>query len=437
MATQVSYWPPRDGGSGGAAWGDITGTLSAQTDLNTALNSRVPKTTTVNAKELSTDIVLDKTDIGLANVDNTSDADKPVSADQQTALNAKQDTLVSGTNIKTVNSTSLLGSGDIEISAGGATVNVETLTANKNLVGTDDDYQILSGDANYNVYLPQTGVSDGKTFTFVNNNTYDSTFYIRIYNNVTIVQQLYAQAMCSFVFDGTAWISGINASNQNTAVGYGADGNSYGAAVGYDADGNSYGAAVGYGADGRSYGAAVGYGASGYTYGAAVGCYTNTNSKGKNTVAIGYYSKVERAKEFTFTHTENAFNKSSTCIIGIKEISNVVNGTFAEQFLDASSARLTLLTDSLLNFTLKYNAIDSTAAEAKTWEITGSIKNDGGVVALVGTPTKTVLGATSGATTWDIQVSADDTNNSLKLEFKGDATTIRRGGSFYLTDVRV
>ena len=49
---------------GGASWGGITGTLSAQTDL-------------------------------------------------QSALNAKQDTLVSGTNIKTVNGSSLVGSGDV------------------------------------------------------------------------------------------------------------------------------------------------------------------------------------------------------------------------------------------------------------------------------------------------------------------------------------
>jgi len=57
------------GASGGSAtWGGITGTLSSQTDL-------------------------------------------------QSALNAKQDTLVSGTNIKTINSTSLLGSGDIAISS--------------------------------------------------------------------------------------------------------------------------------------------------------------------------------------------------------------------------------------------------------------------------------------------------------------------------------
>ncbi len=64
-------------------------------------------------------VTLDKSDVGLGNVDNTSDADKPVSTATQTALNAKQATLVSGTNIKTINGTSLLGSGDITISGGG------------------------------------------------------------------------------------------------------------------------------------------------------------------------------------------------------------------------------------------------------------------------------------------------------------------------------
>jgi hypothetical protein len=70
------------GGSGGATWGGITGTLSSQTDL-------------------------------------------------QTALNGKQDTLVSGTNIKTVNGNSLVGSGDV-------TTNPRTLTSvnGSNLTGT-------------------------------------------------------------------------------------------------------------------------------------------------------------------------------------------------------------------------------------------------------------------------------------------------------------
>jgi hypothetical protein len=75
-----------------------------------------------------------KTQVGLSNVDNTSDVDKPVSTATQTEidatntafndfvtvdyindLNAKQDSLVSGTNIKTIESFSILGSGNLPI----------------------------------------------------------------------------------------------------------------------------------------------------------------------------------------------------------------------------------------------------------------------------------------------------------------------------------
>lgn len=42
-------------------------------------------------------IVLTKSDVGLANVDNTADSAKPVSTAQQTALNAKENTITAGT----------------------------------------------------------------------------------------------------------------------------------------------------------------------------------------------------------------------------------------------------------------------------------------------------------------------------------------------------
>lgn len=63
-----------------------------------------------------------KTEVGLGNVDNTSDANKPVSTATQTALNAKQATLVSGTNIKTINGLSAIGSGNIDV--GGAVIGI-------------------------------------------------------------------------------------------------------------------------------------------------------------------------------------------------------------------------------------------------------------------------------------------------------------------------
>ncbi len=91
-------------------------------------------------------VVLTKTDIGLSNVDNTSDANKPISSATQTALNGKQDTLVSGTNIKTVNSNSLLGSGDVVIdksSVGlGNVANVDTTNASNISSGTLGDARL-------------------------------------------------------------------------------------------------------------------------------------------------------------------------------------------------------------------------------------------------------------------------------------------------------
>jgi hypothetical protein len=65
----------------------------------------------------SGNIDLTKSDVGLANVDNTSDLNKPISTATQTALDAKQATLVSATNIKTINGSSVLGSGDLTIGA--------------------------------------------------------------------------------------------------------------------------------------------------------------------------------------------------------------------------------------------------------------------------------------------------------------------------------
>jgi hypothetical protein len=61
------------------------------TATQTALNQRVPITRTISGKALSSDITLVKGDVGLGNVDNTSDANKPISTAVATALAAKQD----------------------------------------------------------------------------------------------------------------------------------------------------------------------------------------------------------------------------------------------------------------------------------------------------------------------------------------------------------
>ena len=74
-------------------------------------------------------------------------------------LNAKQPTLVSGTNIKTVNGNSLLGSGNIEISSGG---------------GGDISLPINIGDVNglqSTLDAKQNGLVSGSTIKTINGNS--------------------------------------------------------------------------------------------------------------------------------------------------------------------------------------------------------------------------------------------------------------------------
>lgn len=91
--------------AGKASTGDLDNTFgiatSAQDTANAAnalastavqpaaLATLVPNTRTVAGKPLSANVSLDKIDVGLSNVDNTSDANKPISTATQTALNLK------------------------------------------------------------------------------------------------------------------------------------------------------------------------------------------------------------------------------------------------------------------------------------------------------------------------------------------------------------
>lgn len=119
------------GATGSASWGTISGTISDQTDLQTVLTAKAAATHTHAATEISdstatgrsvmtaasaaaartaigagtSDLTIGttgstakagnyaptKTDVGLANVDNTSDLNKPISTAAQTALTAKAD----------------------------------------------------------------------------------------------------------------------------------------------------------------------------------------------------------------------------------------------------------------------------------------------------------------------------------------------------------
>lgn len=65
-------WIRQTGAVTGIVWGGIGGTLSDQTDLQSALNAKVNTSTTVNGHALSSNVAVTKGDIGLGNVENTA-----------------------------------------------------------------------------------------------------------------------------------------------------------------------------------------------------------------------------------------------------------------------------------------------------------------------------------------------------------------------------
>ena len=121
---------------------------TTNTPLAAALSLKVPTTRSINGQSLAANVTIAKSDIGLTNVDNTSDAtviaaakvaivandltasttEAPSKTAVNTGLATKQATLVSATNIKSINGSSIVGAGDLVI-AGTAITDVAWNTA--------------------------------------------------------------------------------------------------------------------------------------------------------------------------------------------------------------------------------------------------------------------------------------------------------------------
>jgi hypothetical protein len=161
--------PQYSGGGGSTTWGSITGTLSSQTDLQTALDGKVDENAAITAST-KTKITYDSKGLVTAGADlSASDIPSGIDASKistgvisnaefdylngltdniQTQFTGKQQTLVSGTNIKTVNSNSLLGFGDVAVQA--------TLVSGTNIKTINSTSLLGSGDISV---APATGIN--------------------------------------------------------------------------------------------------------------------------------------------------------------------------------------------------------------------------------------------------------------------------------------
>lgn len=163
VGTEAQFNAKVDTLPAGTLFGITDATVSKadlSTDLKNEINSKVNNTTTVNGHALSSNVTVTKSDIGLGNVDNTSDANKPISNATQAALNGKQNTLSAGTNIDITNNTI-------------STKNVPTLNGNNTFTGSNTfsgsgDPQVVFQGNNGSVILTTTPGNSNITITIPN-----------------------------------------------------------------------------------------------------------------------------------------------------------------------------------------------------------------------------------------------------------------------------
>ena len=158
-----------------------TGGTSAQfLKANGSVDSTSYQPTLVSGTDIKTlegqsllgagNIDLTKSDVGLSNIDNTSDLNKPISTDTQAALNAKQDAL-------TLTTTGTSGAATLT----GATLNIPQYSGGGGLVGLYNIFQGQSGSVINNRFINQS--TSYNTYTnniiklhpYISNSTYTTS----------------------------------------------------------------------------------------------------------------------------------------------------------------------------------------------------------------------------------------------------------------------
>jgi len=332
-----------------------------------------------------------------------------------------------GTNLKYTDETGIqtVSAGDV---GGLYGINVETLTGDKTLTsGTDEIYQFLNPDgANRVITLDTASASAGDRWIIRNQSANTITYYLNIQQAAATIDKCYSGGVKEYIFDGTNWkfveLGSGEASTEDNNIALGTYSLAYGSgvAIGRDADGSTRGVGVGYYADGASNGVGVGYYADGASNGVALGYFSNTNLK-HDAVAIGHYSKTERYAEIAHNINGNDTDQENNITIGGWE-GSTANATPTEIYCGGTAnQRFTVRASSVLVFTIHIGARDNTSGDCAAYEFKGAIKRDGaGNTAIMGTVNKTIVAEDDA--TWDVAVTADDTNEALIITVTGDAS---------------
>lgn len=320
-----------------------------------------------------------------------TDADLASVSYVDTELSAKQDILVSGTNIKTVNGSSLLGPGDLTVSGLSGTGSV--------------DNAALRADGTGGATLQSSNILINDVLTASPNNTVNHVCIEAIGATTNVSVSVKPKGTGSFSLhapDGTS--AGGNVRGANTVD---LQTSRYSAA--HVANG-TYSIIAG-GANNTANG----------TLSAVVGGQENTASA-TYSVAFGGGALANKHAMIAFSAgIFSAFGDAQA--VRFQARIRTTSAIATELRLDGSSARLTVTSGKTLSALVRVVGIKSDGSEVIKFLRDVTIKNVGGTTSLEASPV--TIGTdinVSGAT---LNLSADDTNDTLKIEITPPSGTWR------------
>ena len=147
----------------------------------------------------------------------------------------------------------------------------------------------------------------------------------------------------------------------------------------------------------------------------------NAISNGATYAVIPGGSRAAAIHYGQFAFASGDFSASGDAQASVYVLRGQANSaSFNSLYLDGSSQMLTVPTGAVWAFDiLVVGGINGSASAA--FKITGAIRNYGGTVAFIGTPTVTSLGADTGASTWNAQVAVN--SGALDVQAKGTGST--------------
>lgn len=202
--TKPSNWNANHTISGSIAWGEITGTLSNQTDLQTALNARATASFTTFAVSGQSDVVADSTAdtltlIAGTNITITTNAGSDsITINSSASAGASFDAITSGTN---TTAAMVVGSGGTLGVSGSGTITATSVVA-VDAGGDTTTFPLLAGAA-----TGSTGplTDAGLTYNATTNALTTTTFIGALTGNASTATALQnARTIGGVSFDGTA-----------------------------------------------------------------------------------------------------------------------------------------------------------------------------------------------------------------------------------------